>query len=112
MATQTKKQRSEAAKKAAATRARNAKKPDTSKPAAAKASNDEWPSPPNTTRPPNVKVDGTDILKLDRGAADLEVEQLDGAYAVLKLGKERRLVGQADLVNIRKRVAKAIQLTY
>jgi Rho termination factor, N-terminal domain len=73
---------------------------------------DEWPSPPNTTSPPNVKVDGKDVLSLERGTEDFEIEQLDGAYAILRFGKEKRLVGQSDLISVQKKVAKGVQLTY
>ena len=72
----------------------------------------EWPVPPGTKNPPNVKVDGKDVGKLDQGLEDLEIVQVDGANAVLRLGKEERLVGQADLYRASKKVAKGIQETY
>lgn len=72
----------------------------------------EWPVAPNTTDPPNEKVDGKDISKLDKGLDDLYVAQVDGAYAVLHFGGEKRLVAQADLQNAIKKLARAVQLTY
>lgn len=50
--------------------------------------------------------------KLDPGLDDLEIVQLDGANAVFRLGKEERLVGQADLFRVSKAIARAIQQTY
>lgn len=46
------------------------------------------------------------------GVADFSIEQLDGANALLRLGDEVRLVDQADLFNVQKQVAKAVQVTY
>lgn len=73
---------------------------------------DEPESPPHQTAPPAEKVDGKDVSKLDRGLDDLVVEQLDGAYAVLTLGRERRLVAQADIVHATKKLRRAAQGTH
>jgi hypothetical protein len=72
----------------------------------------EWPVPPGTKNPPNEKVDGKDVTKLDQGLDDFSIVQLDGAKAVLRLGKEERLVDQASLHNAAKKIAKAVQNTY
>lgn len=46
------------------------------------------------------------------GADDLSVEFVDGARALLILGKEVRLVSQADLQAVRQRIEAGIQSTY
>lgn len=48
----------------------------------------------------------------EKGLADLSIEQNDGATAVFKLGKEERVVDQADLHNLAKKVSAGIQVTY
>lgn len=60
----------------------------------------------------NAKVDGVEVTRLDKGVEDFSIEYLDGAAAVLRLGKERRLVRQDDLHRIEKAVSAAIQVTY
>jgi len=69
-------------------------------------------SPAHPTALPGEKVDGKDTTSFDRGLEDLSVEQLDGAYAVFRLGKETRIVGQSDLVRAQKKLTKGVQGTY
>lgn len=46
------------------------------------------------------------------GLEDLSIEQVDGASAILRLGKEERVVRQDDLHRAAKKIAKAVQETY
>lgn len=138
MAQLTKKERSAAAKKAAATRAKNeqssGKRSSGVKDGAAPPTRQTAPElakrlveadplavikaaqPQGVANPPNAVYEGTDVTKLkplfEESDDDFQVVQLDGARAVLKVGKEEFLVDQAALTRASKRIAKAIQLTY
>ena len=50
--------------------------------------------------------------ELETGLADFEVREIDGARAVVALGGVERLVDQADLFSVQKKVARGIQVTY
>lgn len=79
---------------------------------AAQTPKGEWPVPPGTKNPPNEKVGGKDVTKLDQGLDDLAVELFNGGQVVFRLGKEERLVDQAALHSAAKKIAKGIQVSY
>ena len=95
--------RSRAAKKAAKTRAENKEREELNR----------QPGQPGPTYDERATGEAAKLADDKKtGADDFSVEYVDGARALLRLGKETRLVNQADLHNVSKQVSKAVQFTY